>query len=51
MLTTNPVATLWAVEYIKADISGRLMINAMTPQAYQDSLKTQDMQDMLVHVK
>lgn len=51
VLTTNPVTSLLAVEYIKADISGRLMINAMTPQAYQGSLKTQDMQDMLVHVE
>ena len=51
VLTTNPVTSLLAVEYIKADISGRLMINAMTPQAYQGLLKTQDMQDMLVHVE
>lgn len=51
VLTTNPVTSLLAVEYIKADISGRLMINAMTPQAYQDLLKTQDMQNMLVHVE
>lgn len=51
MLTTNPVTSLLAVEYIKADISGRLMINAITPQAHQDLLKTQNMQDMLVHVK
>lgn len=49
--TTNPVMCLLAVEYIKADISGRLMINAMTPQAFQGLLKTQDMQDMLVHVE
>lgn len=51
VLTTNPVTSLLAVEYIKADITGRLMINAMTPQAYQDLLKTQDMQDMLLHVE
>lgn len=51
VLTTNPVTSLPAVEYIKADISGRLMINAITPQAHQDLLKTQNMQDMLVHVE
>lgn len=51
VLTTNPVTSLPDVKYIKADISGRLMINAITPQAHQDLLKTQNMQDMLVHVE
>ncbi|AKM42978.1 helix-turn-helix domain-containing protein [Paraburkholderia sp. A3BS-1L] len=46
-LTTNPVIALLAVEYIKADISGRLMINSMTPAAYRKLLATPDMQAML----
>jgi HTH-type transcriptional regulator, sugar sensing transcriptional regulator len=46
-LTTNPVIALLAVEYIKADVSGRLMINAMTPAAYRKLLETPDMQAML----
>jgi HTH-type transcriptional regulator, sugar sensing transcriptional regulator len=46
-LTTNPVIALLAVEYIKADVSGRLMINAMTPAAYRKLLDTPDMQAML----
>ena len=50
VLTTNAVTSLLAVEYIKADVSGRLMINAMTPQAYEDLLGTEDMQAMLAHV-
>ncbi|MFF5945646.1 hypothetical protein ACFY7X_33850, partial [Streptomyces althioticus] len=46
-LTTNPVIALLAVEYVKADVSGRLMINAMAPAAYQQLLTTPDMQAML----
>lgn len=43
-LTTNPVIALLAVEYVKADVSGRLMINAMSPAAYSELLTTPDMQ-------
>jgi HTH-type transcriptional regulator, sugar sensing transcriptional regulator len=46
-LTTNPVIALLAVEYIKADVSGRLMINAMQPSAYEALLTTVDMRAML----
>lgn len=34
-LTTNSVLALLAVEYIKADISGRLLINAMSQSLYR----------------
>lgn len=47
VLTTNPVTSLLAVEYIKADVSGRLMINEMPATAYKKLLNTQDMQAML----
>jgi sugar-specific transcriptional regulator TrmB len=43
-LTTNPVIALLAVEYVKADVSGRLMINAMEPDAYTELLTTPDME-------
>ncbi|WP_314148621.1 helix-turn-helix domain-containing protein [uncultured Leifsonia sp.] len=42
-LTTNPVIALLAVEYVKADVSGRLMINAMSPTAYTELLTTPEM--------
>lgn len=42
-LTTNPVIALLAVEYVKADVSGRLMIDAMQPGAYDELLRTPDM--------
>ncbi len=46
-VTTNPVIALLAVEYIKADVSGRLMINAMSPPAYKKLLSTRAMRAML----
>lgn len=46
-LTTNPVIALLAVEYIKADVSGRLMINAISPAAYKKLLATPAMRAML----
>ncbi len=42
-LTTNPVIALLTVEYVKADVSGRLMIDAMSPTAYTELLTTPDM--------
>jgi sugar-specific transcriptional regulator TrmB len=42
-LTTNPVIALLAVEYVKADVSGGLMINAMSHTAYTELLTTPDM--------
>ncbi|WP_212556226.1 TrmB family transcriptional regulator [Rhodococcus sp. 14-2483-1-2] len=47
VLTTNPVTGLLAVEYIKADISGRLLINAMPDANYRQLLETHDMQAIL----
>jgi sugar-specific transcriptional regulator TrmB len=35
VVTNNPVMSLLAVEYVKADVMGRLLINAMGEQAYQ----------------
>ncbi|HCF4815072.1 TPA: hypothetical protein NIF81_006588, partial [Pseudomonas aeruginosa] len=46
-LTTNPVIALLAVEYIKADVTGRLMINAMSPATYKKLLTTSAMRAML----
>ncbi|MFX1763534.1 helix-turn-helix domain-containing protein [Paraburkholderia sp. A1RI-2L] len=46
-VTTNPVIALLAVEYIKADVSGRLMINAMSSAAYKKLLTTPAMRAML----
>ena len=46
-LSTNPVLALLAVEYVKADVSGRLMIDAMTPAAYKKLLATPEMRAML----
>ncbi|QYY33246.1 MULTISPECIES: TrmB family transcriptional regulator [Cupriavidus] len=46
-VTTNPVIALLAVEYIKADVSGRLMISAMSSTAYKKLLTTPPMQAML----
>jgi sugar-specific transcriptional regulator TrmB len=50
VLTTNPVTSLLAIEYVKADVSGRLMINAMTDTAYRQLLATPDMRAMLAPV-
>ncbi|WP_288393205.1 TrmB family transcriptional regulator [uncultured Herbaspirillum sp.] len=46
-LTTNPVIALLAVEYIKADVSGRLMIDAMSAASYKKLLATPAMRAML----
>ncbi|KVH35462.1 hypothetical protein WS88_20875 [Burkholderia cepacia] len=46
-LTTNPVIALLAVKYIKADVSRRVLIDAMSPAAYRKVLKHPDMQAML----
>lgn len=47
VLTTNAVTSLLAVEYIKADISGRLLINALGDAAYQRLLRTPDMRNVM----
>jgi HTH-type transcriptional regulator, sugar sensing transcriptional regulator len=51
VFTTNGVASLLAVEYVKADISGRLLINALGEPAYQQLLETTDMQAVMAAVK
>ena len=44
VLALNPRSgLLLAVEYVKADVSGRLMINAMSTTAYTELLTTPDM--------
>lgn len=50
VLTTNPVTSLLAVEYVKADISGRLLINALGEPAYQQLLATPDMRAIMAPV-
>jgi sugar-specific transcriptional regulator TrmB len=47
VLTTNPVMSLLAVEYIKADVSGRLLINAMSASDYRQLLTTPGMKAIL----
>lgn len=51
VLTTNRVTSLLAVEYVKADISGRLLINALGETAYQQLLTTPDMRAVMATVE
>lgn len=51
VLTTNRVTSLLAVEYVKADISGRLLINALGETAYQQLLATPDMRAVMTPVE
>lgn len=51
VLTTNRVTSLLAVEYVKADISGRLVINALGETAYQQLLTTPDMRAVMATVR
>jgi HTH-type transcriptional regulator, sugar sensing transcriptional regulator len=39
------------VEYVKADISGRLLINALGETAYQQLLDTTDMRAIMAAAK
>jgi sugar-specific transcriptional regulator TrmB len=50
VLTTNRVTSLLAVEYVKADISGRLLINALGEPAYQQLLTTPAMRVVMATV-
>ncbi|SOC83568.1 Sugar-specific transcriptional regulator TrmB [Ensifer adhaerens] len=50
VLTTNPVTNLLAIEYVKSDVMGRLLINAMSDSAYRDLLKTPDMRAIMTPV-
>lgn len=51
LLTTNRIACLLAVEYLKADISGRLLINAMPQTLYEQALGTKEMRAVLATVE
>jgi len=51
VLTTNRVTSLLAVEYVKADISGRLLINALGDTAYRQLLATPDMRAVMATVE
>ena len=51
VLTTNRVTSLLAVEYVKADVSGRLLINALGDTAYQQLLSTPDMRAVMATVE
>lgn len=51
VLTTNRVTSLLAVEYVKADISGRLLINALGDSAYRQLLATSDMRAVMATVE
>lgn len=46
-LTTNPVMALLAVEYIKADVTGQLLINGMTAASYKKLRETPAMRGLL----
>ncbi len=50
VLTTNPVTNLLAIEYVKSDVMGRLLINAMSESAYRELLTTPDMQAIMTPV-
>lgn len=47
VLTTNRITSLLAVEYVKADISGRLLIDALGEAAYQRLLTTPEMRAIM----
>lgn len=47
VVTNNPVISLLAVEYIKEDVMGRLMINEMGEDRYQRMRRTEGMLAML----
>lgn len=51
ILTTNRVTSLLAVEYVKADISGRLLINALGETAYLQLLTTPEMRAVMATVE
>lgn len=51
VLTNNRTVSLLAVEYVKADVSGRLLINALGQKAYQRLLTDPNMQAILAPVR
>jgi HTH-type transcriptional regulator, sugar sensing transcriptional regulator len=51
VLTTNRVTSLLAMEYVKADISGCLLINALGEAEYRQLLTTPDMRAVMATVE
>ncbi|MEW6340664.1 MAG: helix-turn-helix domain-containing protein [Paraburkholderia sp.] len=47
VLTNNPVISLLAIEYVKADVMGRILINSMGQAAYEKALHGDVMQALL----
>jgi len=47
VLTTNQVISLLAIEYVKADVMGRILINSMGPRAFEKALNSDLMQALL----
>jgi HTH-type transcriptional regulator, sugar sensing transcriptional regulator len=47
VLTNNPVVSLLAIEYVKADVMGRILINSMGQRAYEKALNSDVMQALL----
>ena len=47
MVTNNLIISLLAVEYVKADVMGRLLINSMGEQNYQEALEGSEMRAIL----
>jgi HTH-type transcriptional regulator, sugar sensing transcriptional regulator len=47
VLTNNQVVSLLAIEYVKADVMGRILINAMGPRTYEKALHSDVMQALL----
>lgn len=47
VVTNNLIISLLAVEYVKADVMGRLLINSMGEQNYQEALEGSEMRAIL----
>lgn len=47
VLTDNAVISLLAIEYVKADVMGRILINSMGQRAYEKALNSDVMQALL----
>ncbi|KVZ02491.1 TrmB family transcriptional regulator [Burkholderia stagnalis] len=47
VITNNPVISLLAVEYVKADVMGRVLINAMGKDAFEAAYQSPDMRALL----
>ncbi len=47
VITNNPVISLLAVEYVKADVMGRVLINTMGKDAFEAGYESRDMRALL----